>query len=621
MSHHTSEPKLNYLAKDYASFRQLLLDRMSILAPEWKERNVAGLGMALVELLSYVGDHLSYQQDAIATEAHLRTARLRISARRHARLMDYDVHESTNAHTWIQVEVKEDVTTTIPKGTKVLTKIPNHPSVLPHHFSKLKEVDAIFETLIDHKNLYKSHNTMSLSKEESFLPKGATRATVEGDLSTLKGGDYLIFWEKHKGESPPSGPEKMHCVRLTYRTINLDTKVTEIFWEEEDALPTSFSISLSHRTTCILGNVIPVDHGCTLPSSEQLPNTLNLSKKPLTFAFPFALSAPAQKAWDTSNKKVLPQIQLKSASDGQDEWELKRDLLKSDRLTKAFMIEMDNAGAAFVRFGDGQYGEKPSAQESFHATYRVGGGTQGNVGAGSLTHIVSDDLKGVEKVWNPLPAWGGTPAESMESIRQSAPFAFRKKERAVTEEDYAEIARRFYDVRRAVAKFRWTGSWHTVFIIIDRKEGRPVDEAFKEKIKEYMEPFRMAGYDIEISSAHLVPLEISMVVTLKPNALRSEVGRTLEQLFHSQRNGDGSLGMFHPDQFTFGQTIQYSPLYAAAQSVEGVSSVKITQFKRQGVQASPLRPLVLEPLEIAQLDNDPSSPERGVFTISLEGGR
>ena len=74
-----SYPEINYLAKDYASFRQLILDRLALLVPDWKERNPADIGMVLVELLAYVGDHLSYQQDAIATEAYLGTARRRIS--------------------------------------------------------------------------------------------------------------------------------------------------------------------------------------------------------------------------------------------------------------------------------------------------------------------------------------------------------------------------------------------------------------------------------------------------------------------------------------------------------------------------------------------------------------
>ena len=60
------EPEINYLAKDYASFRQLILDRLAVLIPDWRERHAADLGIALVELLAYTGDYLSYYQDAVA---------------------------------------------------------------------------------------------------------------------------------------------------------------------------------------------------------------------------------------------------------------------------------------------------------------------------------------------------------------------------------------------------------------------------------------------------------------------------------------------------------------------------------------------------------------------------
>lgn len=89
-----AEPEINYLAKDYASFRQLILDRLALVMPDWKERHAPDLGITLVELLAYVGDHLSYYQDAVATEAYLDTARQRISVRRHVRLVDYLLHEA-----------------------------------------------------------------------------------------------------------------------------------------------------------------------------------------------------------------------------------------------------------------------------------------------------------------------------------------------------------------------------------------------------------------------------------------------------------------------------------------------------------------------------------------------
>ena len=116
----TAEPPIDYLAKDYSSFNRLMLDRLSVLVPDWKERNAADLQVALIEILAYVGDHLSYYQDAVATEAYLGTARRRISAKRHARLLDYFVHDGCNARVWVQIQTEIDGLL-IKKSTPLLT--------------------------------------------------------------------------------------------------------------------------------------------------------------------------------------------------------------------------------------------------------------------------------------------------------------------------------------------------------------------------------------------------------------------------------------------------------------------------------------------------------------------
>lgn len=99
------EPRLDYLAKDYDSFRRLMLDHMAQRVPGFTERNPADFTVALIETLAYVGDHLSYTQDAVATEAYLGTARRRSSLRRHARLLDYAVHDGCNARCFVTLDV------------------------------------------------------------------------------------------------------------------------------------------------------------------------------------------------------------------------------------------------------------------------------------------------------------------------------------------------------------------------------------------------------------------------------------------------------------------------------------------------------------------------------------
>ena len=59
-------PEINYLARDYGSFRQMILDRLAVTAPGWREQHVPDTAVAVVEILAYVADHLSYYQDAVA---------------------------------------------------------------------------------------------------------------------------------------------------------------------------------------------------------------------------------------------------------------------------------------------------------------------------------------------------------------------------------------------------------------------------------------------------------------------------------------------------------------------------------------------------------------------------
>lgn len=192
------QPEISYLAKDYSSFRQIILDRLSLVMPNWRERHVPDLGIALVEVLAYVGDHLSYFQDAVATEAYLDTARQRISVRRHARLVDYLMHEGCNARAWVFVEtnggdvtLKKNEVAFITLHDKALAGV---EAWLTHE--ELRRLDLqsgdydVFEAMrADEIQLFQAHNEIHFYTWGDFeccLPRGATSATlVDGYLSVL----------------------------------------------------------------------------------------------------------------------------------------------------------------------------------------------------------------------------------------------------------------------------------------------------------------------------------------------------------------------------------------------------------------------------------------------------
>ena len=236
-------PEIDYLARDFNSFRQLMLDRLTTLIPTWTERSEADMGVMLVELLAYVADYLSYRQDVIATESYLTTARRRISVRRHARLLGYYMHDGKNARVWVQIKVNEDMlTSTLPdgsiqpalkKGTTLFTRVfgENHVRVVENSVTYNQIMAAqplIFETIETAHNLYQQHNEMHFytwGARDCTLPIGATSATLSGSFPHLQAGDVLIFQEmmsSRTGEIEGAEPTHRCAVRLTKVSVTTD---------------------------------------------------------------------------------------------------------------------------------------------------------------------------------------------------------------------------------------------------------------------------------------------------------------------------------------------------------------------------------------------------------------
>lgn len=712
-------PLIPYVAKDYGTLRQALLDRMALLVPRWTERNAADLGVALVELLAYVGDSLSYQQDAIATEAYLHTARLRVSARRHARLVDYFMHDGANARAWIQVEV-EAGPLVVPSATPFLTRGGGlvQPVVTAGSLEyelALRNGAEVFESM--HRAvLYPQNGAISFytwRDEACVLPKGATRATLRDGAQPstrllLRADDVLVFEEvKGPGTGKPSDadPDRRHVVRLTkvepQATLVVDAQgletgrapaaavtdpltgepIVQIEWRAEDALPFPLCIS-SPRTDTELadqvfadvslarGNVLLADHGRRLDDPESLdevpfPSLLSvpagepvlcapeeqhpvlpryrprLAQGPVTQVgqvligtgsaarrATFDPAGPASAAFVWELRRALPAVEATSA-DG-ERWTPERDLLDSTSQDRHFVVEVEADGSASLRFGDGEHGRRPQAGSSFTAAYRVGNGTQGNVGREALAHVVDlapPSFAAVVRVRNPLAARGGLDPETLEQVRQRAPYAFRTQERAVTEEDYVTAALRRPELQGAAARFRWTGSWRTVFVSLDPlcRDTRDPLPALKAAVRDHLEKFRLAGYDLVVDDPRYVSLEVAMHVCVEPGYFAADVERALLDAFGSGFRRDGTKGVFHPDHFEFGEPVYLSPLIQAALAVDGVHDARFTAFQRAGQpdggQALADGRIKLGRYEIARLDNDPSFPENGVFSVTLEGGR
>ncbi len=647
-------PPIDYLAKDYSSFRTLMLDRLSATMPGWQEQSPADLGNAVVEVLAYAADRLSYYQDAVATEAYLATARKRVSVRRHARLLDYAMHDGVNARAWVHIAVTSGGAAdgaTLPgpsssgPGTALLTQINAPRGAFPpgQMQTALNQGPVVFETLHD-ATLRAAHNQMQFytwGDDSCCLPKGATEATLRNDGGSgpiqLAAGDALLFEEvvsPSTGVAADADPARRSVVRLTAVTTGADsltnppTPIVEIAWGQDDALPFPLTISKSgvQGFTVARANLVLADHGQTTGGETlkftpgryrpRLPNT------EITFFTPFDKTLAAAASLTQDPRAAGPAVTLTDANGAV--WTPLGDLLEAGPFDRNFVVETEDDGSATLRFGDGILGALPASD--FTVTARSGNGSAGNVGAEAIAHAVTN-LAGIATVRNALPSQGGIDPEPLTEVRLYAPQAFRTQERAVTEQDYADAAERFSQVEKAEATLRFTGTWHTMFVTVQRPGGQPVDTDFRTKVRSFLEPLRLAGFDLDVEAPIFVPLDIGLTVYVAPGYFQSDVEHALLDAFSNRDLPDGSRGFFHPDNFTFGQTVYLSRVVAAAMQIPGVQWVDTTNppshFQRFGEAAHgelEAGEIEMARLEIARLDNDPNEPENGQIEFFMEGG-
>jgi len=638
----TPEPAIDYLSRDYAGLRRLLLDRLSLVLPPWTDRNVADAGVLLVELFAYFGDYLAYAQDAVAAEAYLGTARQRVSVARHARLLDYPMHQGAAARAWIVAEADEGADgTVLAAGSEV----------------RAADGSLVFHTLHP-ATLWAARNAIDIytwGELRCCLPRGATSATLVGTTAALRlrKGDALVFEEVRGADGSEQRADVTHrcAVRLSADPKDVTdpltgVKVVEVTWYDEDELPFPLCLWRFPRRRCesdvgaavARGNVVLAEHGALVGPDPPVPEVVPvrgryrpaLDRPGLAYAVPYdhlqARARPAAEALVINPEIAVPQVVR--LTDGRDDWTVRRDLLSSDRFAPEFVVEMADDGRAYLRFGDDTLGRRPAAGDRFRATYRVGGGHAGNGGRDVLTEL-AEPVAGVS-VRNPMPAGGGTDPQPVEQVRQWAPQAFRVQERAVTDADYAAVAQRHAQVQRAAATRRWTGSWYTQFVTVDRRRGAPVDADFRAELTNLLERYRTAGYDVEVDAPVFVSLDIVLTICVAPGYFRGDVKRALVDLFSRRDLPEGRRGFFHPDNLTFAQPVYLSQVVAAAMSIDGVAWVdteeapdKPNRFQRWGRPAAGERAAGRIPigrLEVARCDSDPNEPENGRIEFVMEGG-
>jgi Baseplate J-like protein len=670
------DPAIDYLAKDYDSFRHTMIAAMMQRVPGWRPTSEADLDQVLLELFSVAADELSDYQDRVMNEAYLPTARKRVSWARHARLMDYHIHQGNQASTWLALLLKPGQSLTLPKPnpTPGLDDIPlivwagnkdiNATSAVLFMTRDRAEFDPLFNQM----GLYTWGNAIpalaagSTMADLQLLEKDSNNQLVpivnQADAIKLQNSirsgkvKYLLIQERLNpltGQAVGRNPNKRQLLKLLPGELGATVKqdpLTEswfvrVQWEEQDKLQFNYCFTVDcqnvkrENVSLFHGNLIEVYHGRPRNIEFKEPGTLlraNQYYYQRTKRWGTLCQLPpetlAYKATPVGGE-VPPQstLEVEVIVDGvSDRHEEAIDLIHSDDSAEAgdrFIVETDELGQSIIRFGNGVNGRELPDEATVRCKYQVGLGLEGNIGADTLIYFDRVFEDAIASVWNPFDVTNGKAPEPVAEIIRRVPEAYRFRQlRAVTLQDYVKRAEELPEVSKAAARYAWTGSWRTVQIAIDPVGKTVLDEPLRQKLARHLDAVRLIGEDLEIRPPRFVPLEIHVILCIHPEYWREDIKFLLNEEFSDGFTSDGRMAFFHPDRWTFGQELPASQIIGRLQAIQGVEHVISVTLKRWN-EATPGTDKIanLRPNEIIQVRSDRDHMEKGFIDFDVQGGR
>ncbi|HEX4947620.1 MAG TPA: putative baseplate assembly protein [Blastocatellia bacterium] len=321
------------------------------------------------------------------------------------------------------------------------------------------------------------------------------------------------------------------------------------------------------------------------------------------------------------------QIEVEEDRRGFQPWRAIDDLALAGDNDAVFYLD---AEAGTIQFGNGVRGRVPDAGARIKAAFvRSGGGQAGNLPAGLLTELTNaKEISGQPistklKVTQSLPTEGGEEAETLADAERRIPALFRHRERAVTQDDYRQIAAQTPGVRlgrvEIIERFKPQQRRFDVPGVVSvmvwpyrTPPGPPnprPDRPFLESVHAYLDARRPLSTELYTIGCEYVSLGLSTGITIRDGFGREEVVRNVrESLF-------GFLWALAPGGidnagWPLGRPVQDREVEVVIARVPGVRTVNgINLFERSGNDWRKLSPaqacgavrLALQPWQLPEL--------------------
>jgi len=313
-------------------------------------------------------------------------------------------------------------------------------------------------------------------------------------------------------------------------------------------------------TVTIYGNVVKATQGETRPKevlgggdATKALQQFTLKQPPLTFV-------PAANPRGIASTLVVRVNEVK--------WHERESLAEAGPTEHSYMTLTDDEAKTTVIFGSGEHGARlPTGLESVVATYRNGIGRSGNVKADQIT-LLSSRPPGVKEVTNPLRASGGADRESRDQARANAPLGVMALDRLVSTQDYADFARTFAGIGKAVAARLTTGQQLVVHVTMAGIEDIPIDitSDLHRNVVKALREFGDPLLPIQVQLRELLALILSARVRVLPDYdwefVAPKIRTKLVEVFGFERR-------------ELGQPVFLSEIITVIQHVPGVAWVDI----------------------------------------------
>jgi hypothetical protein len=253
------------------------------------------------------------------------------------------------------------------------------------------------------------------------------------------------------------------------------------------------------------------------------------------------------------------------------EWHQIDSLASAGASDRCFTAQTDDDGKVTITFGDGLHGSRlPTGTANVRATYRVGIGTSGNLGAGRISQLTTKPL-GVRTVINPLSASGAADRESRDAARDTVPTAAIALNRLVSVQDYADFASTFGGVGKATAVQLSDGHQDFVFVTVAGAGGAVIDpsSALVSNLSASLARFGDPHLPVAVAVCRFLFLVIDARVKVLPDYQWTSVAPRVKSAL---------LDRFSYERYRIAQPVFLSSVTAAIQSVPGVDYAIVEAF-------------------------------------------